>query len=128
MLGLKQYLERDYVRRKACRLFIKAARADAARQPSIALLSLCIKLFRTTPSPGLSRHQPFSSLRLSPGCIAKSISKGGRGKGVARGSVVSRRVNSAPHPRHISLQTLITSEYSFRVSLSLRLFPARGKR
>lgn len=51
MRKLKQYLERDYVRRKASAVY--QSRVDATveacvrRYPSIALLSLCIKLFRT---------------------------------------------------------------------------------
>lgn len=54
MRRLKQYLERDYVRRKASAVY--QSRVDATveacvrRYPSIALLSLCIKLFRT-PRP-----------------------------------------------------------------------------
>lgn len=51
MRRLKQYLERDYVRRKASAVY--QSRVDATveacvrQYPSIALLSLCIKLFRT---------------------------------------------------------------------------------
>ena len=114
MRRLKQYLERDYVTRKASAVYQSRARCNsrsvctAGRRsiyPSIALLSLCIKLFRTPllrelgmcaptcqllqpllPRSRLSRHinpSSSSSSRLALagsralGCIAKSISKGG---------------------------------------------------
>lgn len=91
MRRLKQYLERDYVRRKASAVY--QSRVDATveacvrQYPSIALLSLCIKLFRTprlrergmraapeptttittaaSTTPRLSRHQPFFFLGLT---------------------------------------------------------------
>lgn len=89
MRRLKQYLERDYVRRKASAVY--QSRVDATveacvrQYPSIALLSLCIKLFCTprlrergmsaapeptttaaNTTPGYRGINPSSSSPLSP--------------------------------------------------------------